>query len=101
MYPYNDLKTNASVSQWRYQLIYEEIVIRVSQQLLRYFQYQTKLQQYFHHSWMSYGQHFHLVISEQESKSSQAIDTKSKSKESLNILVILESILLIPMRCIE
>jgi len=50
---------------------------------------------------MSYGQQIHLVISQQESKSSQVIDTKSKSKESLNILVIPESRLLIPIRCIE
>ena len=46
-FSYHDLKTNTlseSVSQWRYQLIDEEIVIQVNQQLLRYFQSQTKLQ---------------------------------------------------------
>jgi len=62
-FPYQDLKTNAlteSVSQWKYQLI--DIVIQVNQQLLKFFQNQTKLQQYFHHSWMSYGQQIHLVI---------------------------------------
>ena len=50
---------------------------------------------------MSYVQQVHLVISQQESKSSQLIDMKSKSKESLNISVIPESRLLIPIRCIE
>jgi len=103
-FPYHDLKTNAlseSVSQWRYQLIDEEIVIQVNQQLLRYFQSQTKLQQSLHHSWMSSVQQVDLVISQHESKSSQVIDMKSKSKESLNISVIPESRLLIPIRCIE
>lgn len=55
-FPYQGLKTNALneiVSQWKCHLI--GIVFQVNQQLLRYFQYQTKLQQYFHHSWMSYG----------------------------------------------
>ena len=43
-FPYHGLKTNAiceSVNQWKYQLI--DIVIQVNQQLLRYFQNQTKL----------------------------------------------------------
>ena len=83
------MKTNAlteSVSQWKYQLI--DIVIQVNQQLLRYFQNQTKLQQSLHHSWMSSMQQVYLVISQQECKSSQVIDMKSKSKESLNISII-------------
>jgi len=78
-FPYHDLKTNAlseSVSQWRYQLINEKIVIQVNQQLRRYFQSQTKLQQSLHHSWMSSVKQFDLVISQQESKSSQVIDMK-------------------------
>jgi len=43
----------------------------------------------------------HLGISQQESKSIQVIDMKSKSMESLSISVTLESRLLIPIRCIE
>lgn len=50
---------------------------------------------------MSYVQQVQLVISQQESKTSQVIDMKSKSKESLNISVIPESRLLILIRCIE
>lgn len=50
---------------------------------------------------MSYGQQIHLVISQHESKSSQVIDVKSKSKDSLNISVIPERRLLIPIKCIE
>lgn len=80
-FPYHDLKTNAlseSVSQWKNQLIDEEVVIQVNQQLLRYFQNQTKLQHSFHHNSMSYVQQIYLVISQQEHKSSQVIDMKSK-----------------------
>ena len=66
-------------------------MIQVNQQLLRYFQSQTKLQQSLHHSWVSSVQQVHLVISQHENKSIQVIDMKSKRKESLNISVILES----------
>lgn len=50
---------------------------------------------------MTYVQQIHLVISQWESKSSQVIYIMSKSKESLNISVIPESKLLIPIRCIQ
>lgn len=50
---------------------------------------------------MSSVQQVNLVINQQECNSSQVIDMKSKSKESLNILVIPKSRLLIPIRCIE
>lgn len=64
-FPYHGFKTNAlseSGSQRKCQLI--DIVIQVNQQLLRYFQNQTKLQQSLHYRWMSYGQQVHLLISQ-------------------------------------
>lgn len=46
-------------------------------------------------------QQVHLVINQQENKSSQIIDMNSKSKESLSISVTPESRLLIPIRCVQ
>ena len=51
-----------SANQWKHHLINEETVIQTNQQLVQYFQNQTKLQQFSPYIFMGYLQQVHLVI---------------------------------------
>ena len=94
-----NLCIRGSVNQWKHHLINEGKVIQTNQQLIQYFQRQTKLQKFSPYSLMSLWQQVHLVIRNPESISSQILGIMSRI--SLLVSVVPQYRLLIHVNSIE
>ena len=62
-----------SANQWKHHLINEGKVIQTNQQLIQYFQNETKLKRISPYSWISSLQQVHVVIRHQESMINQIV----------------------------
>jgi len=77
----------------------KEKVIQTNQQLIKYFQNQTNLQQFSSYSLMGLWQQVHLLIRKKESMSSQVLGLMSKTY--LIVSIIPQNRLLIHVKSIE